>query len=57
MFDFFPGLCHPVSMSKKPTSKSTDNKVTELPDSAAGAHGLTARQLKILEVIKASMDD
>jgi repressor LexA len=54
MFDFFPGLCHPVSMSKKPTSNA---KVTELPDQAAGEHGLTARQLKILQVIKASMDD
>ena len=43
-------------MSKKPTYKSADNsannKVTELPDSAAGEHGLTARQIKILEVIQ-----
>ena len=31
--------------------------VTELPDGPAGEHGLTARQLKILQVIKASMDD
>jgi repressor LexA len=41
-------------MSKKPTSNA---KVTELPDQTAGEHGLTARQLKILQVIKASMDD
>ena len=41
-------------MSKKPTSSA---KVSELPDQAAGEHGLTARQIKILEVIKASMDD
>ena len=34
-------------MSKKPVSK-----VTELPDSAAGEHGLTARQIRILEVIQ-----
>jgi len=54
MFDFFLFLCHPVSMSKKP---ATTSKVSELPDSAAGEHGLTARQLKILQVIKASMDD
>ena len=39
-------------MSKKPTSK-----VTELPDTAGGQNGLTARQLKILQVIKASMDE
>ncbi|MEY2877268.1 MAG: hypothetical protein RLZ24_695, partial [Actinomycetota bacterium] len=44
-------------MSKKPTSKSVSGQVTELPDSAASEHGLTARQLKILEVIKASMDE
>jgi len=54
MFDFFSWLCHPVSMSKKPAAKA---KVTELPDQAAGEHGLTARQLKILQVIKESMDD
>jgi len=52
MFDFFLGLCHPISMSKKPTSSA---KVTELPDQAAGEHGLTARQLKILQVIKAAV--
>jgi repressor LexA len=34
-------------MSKKPASK-----VTELPDSATGEHGLTARQEKILQVIQ-----
>ena len=43
-------------MSKKPASKSADNsannKVTELPDSATGEHGLTARQEKILQVIQ-----
>jgi repressor LexA len=38
-------------MSKKPASKPSA-KVTELPDSVAGTHGLTARQLKILEVIQ-----
>ena len=43
-------------MSKKPASKSAA-KVTELPDSATGEHGLTARQEKILQVIKASMQD
>ena len=35
-------------MAKKPVS----SKVTELPDSAAGEHGLTARQEKILQVIQ-----
>jgi repressor LexA len=31
-------------------------KVTELPDSPAGEHGLTARQLKILTAIKVAVD-
>ena len=39
-------------MSKKPASNSKPSNVTELPDSAAGEHGLTARQIKILEVIQ-----
>ncbi|CAB4999543.1 unannotated protein [freshwater metagenome] len=54
MFDKFPKACQNGTMSKKPASKG---KVTELPDQAAGEHGLTARQLLILKVIKASMDD
>jgi repressor LexA len=43
-------------MSKKPASKSPADKVTELPDFISNEKKLTARQLKILEVIKASMD-
>lgn len=44
--------------SVKPVSKpaSKPAKVSELPDSPAGEHGLTARQLKILSVIKASVE-
>ncbi len=57
MFDFFPRLCHPVSMSKKPTSKSKSGQVTELPDSAAGADGLTARQQIIIDFIKSEVRD
>jgi len=51
MFDFFLLAWDDLSMSKKPASKSSA-KITELPDSATGEHGLTARQLKILEVIQ-----
>jgi len=40
-------------MAKKPVS----SKVTELPDFTSEEEKLTARQLKILQVIKASMDD
>ncbi len=40
-------------MAKKPAS----SKVTELPDFTSEEEKLTARQLKILQVIKASMDD
>ncbi len=39
-------------MSKKPASNAKPSKVTELPDSATGEHGLTARQEKILQVIQ-----
>jgi len=51
MFELFPILPYPLPMStKKPT------KVTELPASPAGEHGLTARQLKILTAIKVAVD-
>ena len=51
MFELFPILCHPLSMSTKKPSK-----VSELPDGPAGAHGLTPRQLKILTAIKEAVD-
>ena len=44
-------------MSTKKPAPVKSPKVTELPDGPAGAHGLTARQLKILQVIKESMQD
>ena len=43
-------------MSKNPASKSSA-KVTELPDSVAGAHGLTARQQIIIDFIKSEVKD
>ena len=52
VFEFFPNLCHPLHMAKKTDTSS----VTELPDGPAGAHGLTARQLKILGAIKDALE-
>ncbi len=52
MFEFLPELCHHRNMAKKIDSAS----VTELPDGPAGAHGLTARQLKILGAIKDALE-
>ena len=65
MFDFFNFFLYPLPMSKKPadspksanTGKATKaaSPVTELPDGPAGEHGLTTRQLKILEVIQSAI--
>jgi len=65
MFDFFNFFLYPLPMSKKPadspksasTGKTTKaaSPVTELPDGPAGEHGLTTRQLKILEVIQSAI--
>ena len=59
MFDFFDFFLYPLPMSKKPASSSKSAKaaspVTELPDGPAGEHGLTTRQLKILEVIQSAI--
>jgi repressor LexA len=41
--------------TKKPVAKKSA-QVTELPDGPADAHGLTARQLKILTAIKEAVD-
>lgn len=48
VFEFFPNLCHPMSMAKN---------VTELSDGPADAHGLTSRQLKILGAIKDAVEN
>ena len=59
MFEFFPFLPYPIPMSTeplKPLSKKSNSTAREHPDSPAGDHGLTTRQLKILEVIKSAVD-
>jgi len=43
-------------MSTKKPAPVKSAKVSELPDGPAGAHGLTARQLKILTAIKEAVD-
>ena len=61
MFDFFNFFLYPLPMSKKPADSPKSAKakaaspVTELPDGPAGEHGLTTRQLKILEVIQSAI--
>jgi repressor LexA len=47
MFEFLAKVCHPMGMAK----------VTELPDSPEGPHGLTSRQLKILGAIKDALEN
>ena len=50
MFELFPNLLYPHPMSKK-----TPDPITELPDGPADEHGLTTRQLKILQAIKSAV--
>ena len=48
MFDIFENMFYPLPMSEK-------SNVSELPDTP-GPHGLTGRQLKILEAIKSAVE-
>jgi repressor LexA len=48
MFEFLVNFPYPSDM--------TNDTIAELPDGPAGEHGLTARQLKILEVIKIAIE-
>ena len=50
MFELFPNLPYPHAMSKK-----TPDPISELPDAPADEHGLTTRQLKILQAIKSAV--
>ena len=52
MFEFLMNFLYPPTMAK--TSKPAD-LITELPDGPADEHGLTARQLKILQAIKEAL--
>ncbi len=64
MFEFLVNVLYLYPMSPKmsneassplPTGNATGNEITELPDGPADEHGLTTRQLKILQVIKATL--
>jgi len=58
MFDFFLPLPYPLAMATKPKkSPAPSKKISELPDGPADQHGLTPRQLKILQVIKTAVED
>ena len=52
MFEYWVNFLYPHTMAK--TSKPAD-VITELPDGPADEHGLTTRQLKILQAIKAAL--
>jgi repressor LexA len=53
MFEFLMNFPYPQPMAKE-TAKKTE-AITELPDGPADEHGLTTRQLKILQAIKAAL--
>ena len=59
MFEFLMNLPYPQTMAKKVTQQATQDPtlaaIAELPDGPADEHGLTARQLKILQAIKTAM--
>ena len=58
MFDFFLPLPYPLAMATKPKkAPAQGKKISELPDGPADQHGLTPRQLKILQVIKTAVED
>ena len=52
MFEYWVNILYPHTMAK--TSTPAD-LITELPDGPADEHGLTTRQLKILQAIKAAL--
>ena len=52
MFEYRVNILYPQTMAK--TTKPAD-VITELPDGPADEHGLTTRQLKILQAIKAAL--
>ena len=58
MFDFFLPMPYPKAMATKPKkAPAPSKKISELPDGPADQHGLTPRQLKILQVIKTAVED
>jgi repressor LexA len=56
MFEFLVNILYLYPMSPKmSTYTSSSNEITELPDGPADEHGLTTRQLKILQAIKSAL--
>ena len=52
MFEFMVNFLYPPTMAK---ASNPQDLITELPDGPADEHGLTARQLKILQAIKEAL--
>ncbi len=58
MFEFLVNILYSQPMSTDTSSNSANtNEITELPDGPADEHGLTTRQLKILQAIKSALID
>ena len=60
MFEYLVNILYPLGMSPKMSTdisslESGNNEITELPDGPADEHGLTTRQLKILQAIKSAL--
>jgi repressor LexA len=57
MFEYWMNLPYPQTMVKNPKihELTADLPISELPDGPADEHGLTTRQLKILQAIKAAL--
>jgi len=53
MFEFLMNFPYPQAMAKESAKKT--QVITELPDGPTDEHGLTSRQLKILQAIKAAL--
>ena len=52
MFEFMVNFLYPPTMAK---ASNPQDLISELPDGPADEHGLTARQLKILQAIKEAL--
>lgn len=57
MFEFLVNIPYPQTMAKNPKIQdvTAQASISEFPDGPADEHGLTTRQLKILQAIKAAV--
>ena len=57
MFEYWVNFLYPQTMAKNPKTQDliAEASISEFPDGPADEHGLTTRQLKILQAIKAAL--